>query len=58
MQARIPFFSWGSDSLPFSVNEPNFSLNTIVAGDWDSYITSWATAAKKLATRLLRLTGR
>ncbi len=42
----IPFFSWGSDSLPFSVNEPNFSLNTIVAGDWDSYITSWATAAK------------
>jgi beta-mannanase len=42
----IPFFSWGSDSLPFSVNEPNFSLASIIAGNWDSYITTWATAAK------------
>jgi mannan endo-1,4-beta-mannosidase len=42
----IPFFSWGSDSLPFSLNEPNLSLGTIIAGNWDSYITTWATAAK------------
>jgi Glycosyl hydrolase family 26 len=42
----IPFFSWGSDSLPLSANEPNFSLSNIIAGNWDSYITSWATAAK------------
>jgi hypothetical protein len=42
----IPFFSWGSDSLPVSTNEPNFSLASIVAGTWDSYITSWAQAAK------------
>jgi hypothetical protein len=42
----IPFFSWGSDSLPFSVNESNFSLSTIIAGNWDSYIKTWATAAK------------
>jgi hypothetical protein len=41
----IPFFSWGSDSLPFSVNEPNFSLASMIAGKWDAYITSWATAA-------------
>ena len=42
----IPFFSWGSDSVPFSVNEPNFSLASIIAGKWDSYVTNWATAAK------------
>jgi mannan endo-1,4-beta-mannosidase len=42
----IPFFSWGSDSLPFSVNESNLSLSTIIAGNWDSYIKTWATAAK------------
>lgn len=42
----IPFFSWSSESLPFSVNEPNFSLSTIINGSWDSYITTWAQAAK------------
>jgi hypothetical protein len=42
----IPFFSWGSDALPFSVNEPNFSLANIIAGKFDVYITSWATAAR------------
>ena len=42
----IPFFSWGSDSLPFEVEQPRFSLASIVAGRWDAYITSWATDAK------------
>ena len=42
----IPFFSWGSDSVPVSVNEPNFSLASIVAGTWDAYITKWAQDAK------------
>lgn len=42
----IPFFSWGSDSLPFSKTEPDLSLGKIINGSWDSYITSWATAAK------------
>ncbi len=42
----IPFFSWGSDSLPLSVDEPNMSLGTIIAGNWDSYVRTWATAAK------------
>jgi mannan endo-1,4-beta-mannosidase len=42
----IPFFSWGSDSLPVRLNEPNFSLGTIIAGKWDSYITTWASDAK------------
>jgi hypothetical protein len=42
----IPFFSWGSDSLPVSLNQPNLALSTIIAGNWDSYIKTWATAAK------------
>ncbi len=42
----IPFFSWSSQSTPSNVNEPNFSLSTIINGNWDSYVTSWATAAK------------
>jgi mannan endo-1,4-beta-mannosidase len=42
----IPFFSWGSDSLPFSKDEPDLSLGKIINGSWDSYVTSWATAAK------------
>ena len=42
----IPFFSWGSDALPFSVNQPNLSLGSIINGRWDGYIRSWADAAK------------
>jgi mannan endo-1,4-beta-mannosidase len=42
----IPFFSWGSDALPTSVNEPDLSLSSIIAGTWDSYIRSWATSAR------------
>ncbi len=42
----IPFFSWGSDSLPFKVAQPRFSLASIIAGKWDPYLTSWASDAK------------
>jgi hypothetical protein len=42
----IPFFSWGSESIPHSVNEPNFQLSDVIAGTYDSYIQSIATAAK------------
>jgi hypothetical protein len=42
----IPFFSWGSMSIPWAVSEPAFQLADIVAGHYDSYIRTWATAAK------------
>jgi beta-mannanase len=42
----IPFFSWSSQSTPSSLNEPNFQLADVIAGTYDSYIRSWATAAK------------
>ena len=44
----IPFFSWGSQSLPVPSNlsEPNFQLSDVIAGTYDSYIREWAEAAK------------
>jgi beta-mannanase len=43
----IPFFSWGSDSTPASVNEPDFQLSDVIAGRYDSYIREFAEAAAK-----------
>jgi mannan endo-1,4-beta-mannosidase len=44
----IPFFSWGSQSIPLPSNlsEPNFQLSDLIEGRYDSYIREWATAAK------------
>jgi Glycosyl hydrolase family 26 len=42
----IPLFSWASQSIPSTVNEPNFQLADVIAGTYDSYIEKWATAAK------------
>jgi hypothetical protein len=42
----IPFFSWSSQSTPSSLNEPNFQLSDVISGTYDSYIRSFATAAK------------
>ena len=43
----IPFFSWSSQSIPSSLDEPNFQLSDVIAGTYDSYIREWATAAKE-----------
>ena len=42
----IPFFSWSSQSLPTSLNEPSYQLSDITSGAFDGFITSWANAAK------------
>jgi mannan endo-1,4-beta-mannosidase len=42
----IPFFSWSSQSIPSSLDEPNFQLSDVIAGTYDSYIREWATEAK------------
>jgi Glycosyl hydrolase family 26 len=41
----IPFFSWGSQSIPGSSAQPEFQLADIIAGNYDSYIRNWATRA-------------
>ncbi|HVV89020.1 MAG TPA: glycosyl hydrolase [Solirubrobacterales bacterium] len=44
----IPFFSWGSQSIPMEGPpiQPSFSLSRIIAGDYDSYLTEFAEAAR------------
>ncbi len=43
----IPFFSWASDSTPTSLNEPDFQLSDVINGTYDSYIRSFAEAARE-----------
>jgi hypothetical protein len=42
----IPFFSWASQSIPASRDQPDFQLSDVIAGNYDSYIRSFATSAK------------
>ena len=42
----IPFLSWGSGAVPDGPNQPDFQLSDVIAGDYDSYIRSFATAAR------------
>jgi hypothetical protein len=43
----IPFFSWSSQSIPGSVNQPNFQLSDVIRGRYDGYIRHWARAARR-----------
>ena len=46
----IPFFSWSSQSIgqsPYvATDQPDFQLSDVIAGTYDSYIRSFASAAK------------
>jgi hypothetical protein len=42
----IPVLSWSSQSIPASVNEPEFQLSDLISGRYDSYIREFATKAK------------
>jgi hypothetical protein len=42
----IPFFSWGSQSTPASLDQPNFQLADIASGAYDSYIREVAEGAR------------
>jgi hypothetical protein len=42
----IPFFSWGSNSAPLQTDEPDFTLESLIEGKQDTYIRTWAEAAK------------
>jgi hypothetical protein len=41
----IPVLSWSSQSIPSSLEEPNFQLADVIAGTYDSYIREFAEAA-------------
>ncbi len=42
----IPVFSWASQSIPSQKVEPDYELSDVLAGRYDSYIRSFASAAK------------
>jgi hypothetical protein len=44
-EGAIPFFSWSSESIPATPEQPAFQLSDVIAGTYDSYIRSWADAA-------------
>jgi hypothetical protein len=41
----IPIFSWSSQSIPSTLNEPDFQLSDVIAGSYDAYIREFAEAA-------------
>ena len=42
----IPFYSWASQSIPSSKEEPSFQLSDVIAGAYDSYIHQFAEEAR------------
>jgi hypothetical protein len=46
LHGSIPVLSWSSASIPSSINQSNFQLGDVINGTYDSYIRSFATAAK------------
>jgi hypothetical protein len=42
----IPVFSWSSQSIPTSLNEPDFQLGDVIEGDHDSFIREFAEDAR------------
>jgi hypothetical protein len=46
LHGAIPVLAWSSQSIPSSLNEPNFQLSDLIEGRYDSYIRSFAGAAK------------
>lgn len=42
----IPFYSWGSQSIPATLSQPDFQLSDVIEGRHDAYIRNFATAAR------------
>jgi hypothetical protein len=43
----IPFLSWASQSVPSSLNQPEYSLSAVIAGAQDAHIREFAEVAKE-----------
>jgi hypothetical protein len=42
----IPVLSWSSQSIPSSLNEPDFQLSDVIAGRYDTFIREFAEEAR------------
>jgi hypothetical protein len=45
-QGAVPFYSWSSQSIPSTKEEPDFQLADVISGRYDAYIRKFAEAAK------------
>jgi hypothetical protein len=43
----IPVLSWASQSIPSSMDQPDFQLSDVIAGRYDEYISKFATEARE-----------
>ncbi|MGA8365048.1 MAG: glycosyl hydrolase, partial [Solirubrobacteraceae bacterium] len=43
----IPFLTWGSQSTPSSLDEPNFQLSDVIRGRYDAYIRRFAEEVRE-----------
>ena len=43
----IPVFSWNSTASPPTIDQPDFSLGTLISGRYDAYIREFATKARE-----------
>ena len=46
IHGAIPVLSWSSQSIPSSLQEPDFQLSDVIAGRYDTYIRNFAAASK------------
>ena len=46
-----PFFSWSSQSIPSSENQPDFQLADVISGRYDPFIRGWAKDARRWGHR-------
>jgi len=46
-RGAIPVYSWSSQSIPSSLEEPDFQLGDVIGGAFDSYIREFAEDAKE-----------
>ena len=46
LRGIIPFLSWASQSVPASLNQPDFTLANVAAGAHDAYIREFADQAR------------
>ncbi|HEU5104583.1 MAG TPA: glycosyl hydrolase [Solirubrobacterales bacterium] len=43
----IPFFSWSSQSIPSTEEQPDYQLADVISGRYDGFIRDWATDARR-----------
>jgi hypothetical protein len=45
-RGAIPFFSWSSQAIPSTLEQPDFQLGDVISGRYDEFIRGWAKDAK------------